>query len=478
MAELTVTVQYESKPANYLLSLLKVTFPLWGLVAPLIAVFATVVTVGALLSDPVSSLMGQHMVEALGLICGCLAVSSLSLFTMRYLSRNRLIVDKGGVQFPFRLIGAFSPWTAIAKIDILSKSDGPGLSNKFLVFYTRGGTRHLPLSTMKPAEVEQLLLAFEMWGSACERDASLNLLQDTLKTGTADEGKLSYTEMWEEELRRRFTSTSFMPLAPGQILHNGTLKVVRQLSLGGLSAVYLCQLEDKKLVVLKEAVVPDDANVEMKDKAKELFEREAKFLLKLKHQGIVSVLDYFTEAGRSYMLLEYVNGQDIRQYVKQNGPQKEDVVLDWAVQIANILKYLHEQDPPIIHRDLSPDNLVVRQDTGAIVVIDFGAANEFLGKATGTFVGKQCFISPEQFRGKAVTQSDIYAFGCTLFFALTGRDPEALSTSSPKEFNADISNELNEVIESCTQMEPRDRFQSAAQLIPVLRKLSSTGVGS
>jgi serine/threonine protein kinase len=107
-------------------------------------------------------------------------------------------------------------------------------------------------------------------------------------------------------------------------------------------------------------------------------------------------------------------------------------------------------------------------------VIDFGAANEFIGNATGTFVGKHAFIAPEQFRGKASVQSDIYAFGCTLCFLLTGVEPEALSTSNPQEHNNLISSELSEIVVSCTQMESRDRYQTAAQLVPVLRQMMAS----
>jgi serine/threonine-protein kinase len=279
--------------------------------------------------------------------------------------------------------------------------------------------------------------------------------------------------MWEEELRRRFCTTAFIPLEPGTHIRNGSLKVIRHLALGGLSALYLCQLQDKQLVVIKEAVIPEDATESTRDKAREMFDREATLLMKLNHPNIVKVLDNFVDNGRNYMMLEYVNGQDLRQFVKQNGPQKEHVVLEWAITVANILKHLHEQDPPILHRDLTPDNLVLRSD-GQIVLIDFGAANEFIGNATGTFVGKQSFIAPEQFRGKACTGSDIYAFGCTLYFMLTGKEPEALSTSAPKEVVESISDDLNEFVVSCTEMEPRDRFASAAQMIPILKKMAAS----
>jgi serine/threonine-protein kinase len=130
--------------------------------------------------------------------------------------------------------------------------------------------------------------------------------------------------------------------------------------------------------------------------------------------------------------------------------------------MAEILNYLHTQDPPIIHRDLTPDNVVRREDND-VVLIDFGAANEFVGTATGTLVGKQAYISPEQLRGKATTSSDIYALGGTVHFLLTGKDPEALSASHPKELNA--------VVSFCTEMETSDRPSSAHELVTLIDRV-------
>jgi serine/threonine-protein kinase len=297
-----------------------------------------------------------------------------------------------------------------------------------------------------------------------------NQAQSELNIEAKDLG-LTYTELWEDELKRRFKAAAFMPLSPGLIMKGGSLTVVRQLALGGLSAVYLCQLDGKKLVVLKESVVPEDAKAELKDKAREMFAREAQLLMKISHPHIVQVLDYFVEGGRSYLMLDYVSGQDLRQYVKQNGRLREFQVIEWAKQIAAILAYLHNQEPPILHRDFTPDNLVVCADQ-SIVAIDFGAANEFIGNATGTFVGKQAFIAPEQFRGKACIQSDIYAFGGTIFYLLTGEDPEALSQSEPSEM-LEISPGLNRLVADCTALELDGRIKSADEVLERLKALKS-----
>jgi len=181
------------------------------------------------------------------------------------------------------------------------------------------------------------------------------------------------------------------------------------------------------------------------------------------------VYDHFAEEGRNYLILEYLRGQDLRQFVKQNGAQPEHLVVNWACQIASILSYLHSQNPPIIHRDLTPDNLV-RKDDDSVVLIDFGAANEFVGTATGTLVGKQAYIAPEQLRGKACMASDIYALGGTIYYLVTGKDPEALSESKLSEVLS-ISPELDEIVAACTQLEPEDRKLTAEDLVAKLRAL-------
>lgn len=201
-----------------------------------------------------------------------------------------------------------------------------------------------------------------------------------------------------------------------------------------------------------------------------MFAREAEILKALKHPYIANVLDNFVERGRDYLVLEFVPGESLRQIVRKSGAQSEQTVLKYAEKIAHILDYLHDQDPPIIHRDLTPDNLVVCQN-GEIVLIDFGAANSFVGAATGTIVGKQAYIAPEQFRGKATIQSDIYALGGTLHFLLTGEDPEALSVSHPQTIRKDVSDQVDELVANCTAIDTTNRIKSADEVIDVIEKL-------
>jgi serine/threonine protein kinase len=159
----------------------------------------------------------------------------------------------------------------------------------------------------------------------------------------------------------------------------------------------------------------------------------------------------------------------LRRFVKERGPQPEDFVLNWAEQICEILIYLHSQNPPVIHRDLTPDNLVLRVD-GKLVLIDFGAANAFVGTATGTMVGKQSYMPIEQLRGKSVPQSDIFSLGGTIYFLLTGEDPRPLEPSQVKN-NSNISTKLNPFLARCTAVEVADRFRSSTEVLDQLRAI-------
>jgi serine/threonine-protein kinase len=279
----------------------------------------------------------------------------------------------------------------------------------------------------------------------------------------------SFTSMWDEEFSTRYSPTLFVPLAPEATLRSGTIKIMEMVASGGSAAIYSAKDSSGRQIIVKEAVIPKNSPEALKAKAIELFNREALLLSKLQHPHIAKVLDHFVESEHHYEVLEYIDGLDLRRFVKERGPQPEDFVLNWAEQICEILEYLHTQDPPVIHRDLTPDNLVLRVD-GQLVLIDFGAANAFVGTATGTMIGKQSYMPPEQLRGKAVPQSDIYSLGGTCYFLLTGRDPIPLEVSQVKE-GSDLPTSLNAFLARCTAPESAKRFASSGEALHEIRAI-------
>jgi len=474
VAELNVVIPYRSMPLKVVFSSMCALFPLWAVIAPAILGFL----IGRAIWYPgvlPTQLVVTGCLTLLTAMLTCMALSAVS-------ENNKIFISKDGMSFP----PAFLPnlkfkrnrnWNELKAASLVTEADSHG--STLLLGFEGGEHLNLSLKNIKDADVEQLLLGVELWAKNCNRSPELIEYQRNVQNQSRGIGQKSYTQMWEDELSRRFAPTTFVPLEPGQKLQSGRIEIVRQLAFGGLSAIYLAHINKTDLVVLKEAVVHAKADPEARQQAEQHLEREAKILSTLVHPNIARVLDHFVEDDRHYLILEYVSGQDLRQFVKQNGEQSLITIIDWATEAATILAFLHGNTPPIIHRDLTPDNLVVRNDS-ALVLIDFGAANQFVGSATGTVVGKQAYIAPEQLRGKAVPESDLYALGGTIFYLLTGRDPMPLSISHPKILRHDTPDSLDALVAKLSAFEPEDRVNTAGavidELVSIKETLSAGGV--
>ncbi len=286
----------------------------------------------------------------------------------------------------------------------------------------------------------------------------------------------SFTEVWQNDMKRHIGRTNYVPLEVGAVLRNGEIKINSYLSSGGFSTTYVAEGiafgGDRKVIVIKESSLPQGLNAEARQKISDMFAREARLLTKCDHPKIARVLDFFHENGREYLALEYLEGARLSDVISPQSKPSEAQCLLWGIELAEMLIYLHDLQPPIVHRDFTPDNIIL-SSAGHLHLIDFGAANEFLGGATGTLVGKQSYIAPEQFQGKATTQSDIYAMGAMLYFLLTAQEPLPLCAAHPRLLRPELSQELDELIASCTEPEAERRISSAQELLKRLHKCVS-----
>lgn len=277
-------------------------------------------------------------------------------------------------------------------------------------------------------------------------------------------------------------------MQPGVILQ-GRYVIEGTLGIGGMSVVYRGRdLRFKDVVrpcAIKEMYQSaPDSNTRLLNLKN--FEREAGLLATLQHPAIPKVFDFFEENGRVYLILELIQGKDLETVLDEaKGPLPEERVARWAVQLCEVLSYLHNQKPePIVFRDMKPSNVMVTPDD-RIILIDFGIARSLV-RTRGTVIGTEGYSPPEQYKGIAEPQSDLYALGATLHHLLTASDPR---TETPftfherplRQLNPQISPELAAVIEKALSYDVTTRWTSADEMrlallqTPTLRGSQSGG---
>jgi outer membrane protein assembly factor BamB/tRNA A-37 threonylcarbamoyl transferase component Bud32 len=257
-------------------------------------------------------------------------------------------------------------------------------------------------------------------------------------------------------------------LRPGTNLVNRYL-IQDVIGVGGMGSVYRARdlhfPNVVKLVAVKEMInqAPDPL---VRQTVVQNFEREANILATLSHPAIPRIYDYFTLENRSYLVLEFINGQDLEVVLSRtDGFLPEEQILDWAIQLCDVLHFLHTHKPdPIVFRDMKPSNVMVNQHNN-IILVDFGIAKPFQTGQKGTMIGTEGYSPPEQYRGEASTQADIYALGATIHHLITRRDPRleppfSFGERPVRKLNPSVSIELETVINTALQYNVENRFRS------------------
>ncbi len=263
-------------------------------------------------------------------------------------------------------------------------------------------------------------------------------------------------------------------LAPGTFLQS-RYRIVRTLGVGGMGAVYLAQ--DMRLanrpVAVKELIPDPSASPAEQAQAQQQFQWEASTLASLDHPNLPRVSDHFTEGGKHYLVMDYVDGETLEDIINRTpGFPLESQVLNWAMQLCDVLTYLHSRQPPVIFRDLKPGNIMIDR-SGTVKLIDFGIARLFKpGKTTDTLkMGTMGYAPPEQYAGRGQTdvRSDIYSLGATLHHLLTRRDPTqhppfSFNTTPPRSLNPAVSPHVEATIMKALAHDRAQRFQTASEM--------------
>lgn len=358
-------------------------------------------------------------------------------------------------------------WTDITSV-FLFRPANTMLPQNWLLGFGTGMAR--PLNIRLPVASAVGSALYELLETRCPWASVDPDLIEAWEPAIAD----SHTELWLKSLSRAPKESELMPLFPGAVLKEGRYLILSRIGVGGQGTAYLAKdsVTDQE-VVLKENLFPVFVDSETRAVAEKRFRQEIELLGQLRHDNVVRMIDSFVEDHRGYLVLDYIDGMSLRQLVKKHGVLAECQVRELAIQMCRILGYLHALSPPVVHRDFTPENLMLDK-TQQLVLIDFNVARQLESTKTATVVGKHAYIPPEQFRGVADTRSDIYAFGATLYFLLTGVDPEPISQSFPRRINDSVSEAMNALIAKSTAQGVADRFQSAEEILKELSQLERT----
>jgi serine/threonine-protein kinase len=257
-------------------------------------------------------------------------------------------------------------------------------------------------------------------------------------------------------------------LNTGQILNN-RYRIVRKIAEGGFGAIY--RAWDLNLNVgcaLKE-------NIETTVAAQKQFLLEANVLATLRHPNLPRVTDYFAIADMGqFLVMDYIEGENLQEKINSFGHLPELLALKWIDQVLDALVYLHHQKPPVIHRDIKPQNIIISStdEEQKVSLVDFGISKVF-DPGLKTTIGARAVTPPfspqEQYgRGNTDARSDIYALGATLFVSLTGVEPAesiqrtmGIDIVPPRHINSEISPLVESIVLRAMEPLPENRYQSA-----------------
>lgn len=278
-------------------------------------------------------------------------------------------------------------------------------------------------------------------------------------------------------------SAKLKPLEEGTVL-NGRYEIIRKIGGGGMGAVYLAS--DNNLGGVLRAVkemVQSYIEETQQDKAINDFKRESMILSTLDHPAIPTIYDYFYDEkeSRFYLVMKYISGGDLSGKLRSTpeGKIDEKTITEWAIQVADVLNYLHTLPNTIVYRDLKPSNVMIDGNSGRIMLIDFGIARAVNKEEKGvTAVGTMGYAPPELFSGNVEPRSDIYSLGSTMFHLLTGADPQSnpllifdfQKNPRPRQINPQLSDQMERILMRSVEYNSSARFTNAAEFKQVLEE--------
>ncbi len=256
-------------------------------------------------------------------------------------------------------------------------------------------------------------------------------------------------------------------------LIDGKYRVLRVVGRGGMSVVYQAVNEkENKIWAIKEV---RKENIRSSEGLRQNLSIETEYLKKLDHPNLPKIVEVIDTEEAVLIVMDYIEGNTLMKAIEETGAQDQDKAVGWALQLCDVLGYLHSRVPPIIYRDLKPSNVMLKPD-GTIMLIDFGTAREFnsANSEDSAWFGTQGYAAPEQYGGHGQTdeRTDIYCLGATLYHLVTGHNPgkPPYEMVPIRHWDPLLSSGLEKIILKCTQRDPRERYADCAELAVDLRQ--------
>jgi serine/threonine-protein kinase len=255
-------------------------------------------------------------------------------------------------------------------------------------------------------------------------------------------------------------------LEVGQVI-DGKYKVLAKVGQGGMSTVYLALNERaNKQWAVKEIRKEGMDNFEV---IRQSLMAETDILKSLSHPFLPSIVDVVDASDMFLIVMDYIEGLPLSDTLGDTGAQDQEDVVSWAKQLCDVFDYLHNQTPPIVYRDLKPGNIMLRPN-GTVCMIDFGTARKFKpGRADDTVaLGTRGYAAPEQYgQHQTDARTDVYTLGATMYHLLTGHDPSSppYEMAPIRSHDPRLSSGLEAIVAKCTQADPNERYQTAAELL-------------
>jgi serine/threonine-protein kinase len=260
---------------------------------------------------------------------------------------------------------------------------------------------------------------------------------------------------------------------PLQILTTlGQYSLIRSLPSGNITTTYLAWSAGQRywLTTLNPPWLGQSGTIQQ-------FERQGRPLLGLQQQGLPRYQGYFITDGQPYLLMNEVMGQDLQQRVKNRGPLDRPDAIAIILQVCDILTYLHQHDPAIVHESICPEYLVQFPPTvpsAPITLTGFASLRSWL---PGEPLATEGYSAPEIYQGESFPASDLYSLGPTLIYLLTGTDPRIFYAEGEQGFRLypekipNLPSDLIRILRCLTNPQPEDRYKTALEVATALKQL-------